>query len=66
MQLFYRNSTLYISVGCNFPYSRFPSPDFDITVMELGNDSTPIDVFPSVQVVPIVMYPFGRDVEDWE
>ena len=34
--------------------------------MELGNDSTPIDVFPSVQVVPIVMYPFGRDVEDWE
>ncbi|OAO14112.1 zinc phosphodiesterase ELAC protein 2 [Blastocystis sp. ATCC 50177/Nand II] len=36
-------------------------PDFDITVMELGGDSSPIDVFPGVQVVPIVIYPIENN-----
>lgn len=66
MRLFHHNSTLYISVGCESHSLYVRSPDFDITVMELGSDSSPIDVFPGVQVVPIVIYPIESDSQSSE
>ena len=66
MRLFHHDSTLYISVGCESHSLHARSPDFDITVMELGGDPAPMDVFPGVQVVPIVIYPIESDSQSSE
>ena len=66
MRLFHHDSTLYISVGCESHSLHARSPDFDITVMELSSDPAPMDVFPGVQVVPIVIYPIERDSQSSE